>query len=126
MRTLTFDTLVLFACNRTLLRTEVETFCTQQGISITSWLVAHAQVIGSRFLLGTLTWDEASSALNTVWPHIVADTELPHFFFNVYLAFEDAETMEAESVRADFTRKRLYQIQLLPDDNHPVDKANVL
>ena len=113
---MTFGTLVSRSATRALARSDVEAFCTEQGISVVSWLVAHAHTVASRFLLGALSWDESSAALNSTWPAIVTDDELTPFFFDVYRAFEDAETLESESARATFTRDRLQQMRLLPNE----------
>lgn len=85
-------------------------------MSISSWLVAHAHAVASRFLLGVLSWEEASTALNSTWPAVVTDDEVPPAFFDVYLAFEDAETLEPESARAVYTRDRLKQAGLFSNE----------
>jgi hypothetical protein len=116
---MTLDSLVSLATKRKLTRGHVEAFCAEQGISVASWLVVHAHLVGSRFLLGTLTWNEGSSAFNSVWPAVATDNELTAFAFNVYLAFEDAEVLDPEAARVAFTRTRLLQLRLLPDEYHP-------
>ena len=110
-----FDELIMLGTQRMLDRSEVDAYCSEQGIPVPSWLVAYGHVVAASFLEHSITWDEASSALNSIWPAVVRDDELTPFFFDVYLAFEDAETLDTSDARSAFSRHRLIEMRLLPE-----------
>lgn len=113
---MTFDSLIALGTKRMLQRDRVDAYCHEQAMSLGSWLVAYAHAVGEQFMTRRISWDEASSAFNSIWPAVVTDHELPAYFFDVYLAFEDAELLEPETARDTFSRERLAAMKLLSNN----------
>jgi len=82
---------------------EVEEFCASEGISHADFYDRISLVIAGRFDAGSMSYESADLAMNSIWPLMLHDADetggdLPKRAVSIYDAFDAAEYLQGDPI----------------------------